>query len=386
VTNLGIKWRGNNAEIVVKALEQNCHVSLNCYREELIANRIAVFAHSHHLGPQEIVDRLNEDEEFAFSLYQCLTVQTTNINSLMREHEFLRTHEFIQYFSESYARNGTFRVWIPYAGNGSIAYVLGMLLFTILDERGENFNENVKPFEIFASDMCQESIARASKGEFSRVSLSWLPPELRDQFFEAHYKGFRVKSFLRDTTLFFTHDLLNDPPLTDVSLFYLGRRFTMLTSTFQGLILPISHQSLREDGILLTSPTIPIPKNVRIFNKLNEYSYKAVKSNEKALVASNTLTTTVESSALEFESQRLELEILHKEIDCKNQEIEKLESIIEIMCRETKKEVILKDSTNKVIEIFSPNLSKKTLIKTLSPSTTMVEECLLSYEIRGVEN
>jgi chemotaxis methyl-accepting protein methylase len=124
-----------------------------------------------------------------------------------------RTWEFIakSALSTLFARpqpSRPVRVWVPFCGMGADAYTVSVLLH----ERASRYE-----FQIFASDVDDESLALARAGKFPWVAG---PEETRLRHFLVDGKpgSYVVSRALRDSIVFARHDLLSDLPFSHMDL------------------------------------------------------------------------------------------------------------------------------------------------------------------------
>ena len=104
--------------------------------------------------------------------------------------------------------------------------------------------------QIFASDLHEESLAKAREGFFSGEVAIDVGPERLARFFVRHEGGYQVKQELRDAIVFTSHNLLSDPPFSKLDFISCRNLLIYLRRDVQPRVLELFHYALRADGIL----------------------------------------------------------------------------------------------------------------------------------------
>ena len=87
------------------------------------------------------------------------------------------------------------------------------------------------PFEVFATDISETAIEKARAGIYPPTALAHVSPERLARFFTRSERGYRIAKPVRDTCVFATHNVGQDPPISKLDLIsccnvliYLGSR------------------------------------------------------------------------------------------------------------------------------------------------------------------
>lgn len=138
------------------------------------------------------------------------------------------------------------RTWTPACATGEEAYSLAM----ILSERAEALGRALN-FQVFATDVSPEIVARASRGAFTKDALLRITPQRRARFFYEADGLWRVQRSLRDKMVFATQDLLTDPPFSNLHLITCRNLLIYLEPAAIQHVLSMFHSALRPGGYLL---------------------------------------------------------------------------------------------------------------------------------------
>ncbi|MBL1263913.1 PAS domain-containing protein [Methylomicrobium sp. RS1] len=137
------------------------------------------------------------------------------------------------------------RVWTPACSSGEEAYSVAMLLA----EQAEQWDMSTD-FQLFATDVSPDIVARAGRGVFSAKAVETLSPERLARFFDGDAGKYRVKKHLREKLVFVPQHLLADPPFSDLDLVTCRNLLIYLEPSAQQQVLTLLQGSLRLGGYL----------------------------------------------------------------------------------------------------------------------------------------
>lgn len=137
------------------------------------------------------------------------------------------------------------RVWSAGCSTGEEAYSLAMIFIDQM--RAENSHAKL---QIFATDIDEHAIAKARAGFYPAAIMTDLPPSrLRLQLVKEG-SSYRVRREIRERVLFAKHNVLSDPPFSDLDLVVCRNLLIYLDREVQKEILRTFHFSLRQGGYL----------------------------------------------------------------------------------------------------------------------------------------
>jgi two-component system CheB/CheR fusion protein len=162
------------------------------------------------------------------------------------------------------------RAWVAGCSTGEEAYSLAMLLCERLAD------ENHQPgIQVFATDIDERAIESARTGRYLESILTDVPPSRLRQFF-THTRGvYVVSKALREKVLFAAHNILRDPPFSQLDLVTCRNLLIYLDRDVQRQVLETFHFALRPGGYLFLGSSesaeiagdlfAPIDKKNRIY-------------------------------------------------------------------------------------------------------------------------
>src|SRR6266850_1219963 len=143
------------------------------------------------------------------------------------------------------------RAWSTGCASGEEAYTLAMILAEHLGI--EAFRRRVK---IYASDVDEDALMQARHATYSASDVEDVPPELLSKYFERIDDRYLFHKDIRRSIIFGRHDLLQDAPISRVSLLVCRNTLMYFTRETQAELL-LTH------GELFT----PVELKWRVFTK-----------------------------------------------------------------------------------------------------------------------
>lgn len=138
------------------------------------------------------------------------------------------------------------RFWVAGCSTGEEAYSLAICIRECMDTLG--LHRDVK---IFATDIDKDAIAFASIGAYPESVAADLNPEYLSRYFYRHDESFQVTRAIREMVVFAQHNLIKDPPFTNIDLISCRNLLIYLQPVLQNKVLDFFNFSLRPGGILL---------------------------------------------------------------------------------------------------------------------------------------
>jgi len=138
------------------------------------------------------------------------------------------------------------RFWVAGCSTGEEAYTLAILC----RESMERMNKAVD-VKIFATDIDQDAIQRASGGEYPESIAADLSPQLLSKHFNRKSDIFQVNHGIREMVVFARHNIIKDPPFTNIDLLSCRNLLIYLQAVLQKKVLELFNFSLNPHGILL---------------------------------------------------------------------------------------------------------------------------------------
>src|SRR5215472_2407581 len=157
--------------------------------------------------------------------------------------EILR-HEILPPILRRVKPGHSFRAWSAGCASGEEAYSVAMLLAEYFGSRIQDFD-----IKIYATDIDEDALNTARRGEYSVEALRRVRPEWREKYF--HGKGLlRINREIRRLVIFGRSNLAQDAPIAHVNLLLCRNVLIYFDADLQKQILNRLHYALEPGGIL----------------------------------------------------------------------------------------------------------------------------------------
>ncbi|MCP5158154.1 MAG: hypothetical protein H6974_06360 [Gammaproteobacteria bacterium] len=197
------------------------------------------------------------------ALYRELLIGVTSFFRDREVFEDLETHHLPQLFAR--LQNREARFWIAGCSTGEEAYSLAILSREILEQMGKRID-----VKIFATDIDRNAIVRASSGLYPESIAVDLPPGLLAKYFQRKEEHYRIDRSIREMVVFAQHNLIKDPPFTNIELVSCRNLLIYLQPVLQRKALELMNFSLNPQGILLLGSSETTGDLADFFDPLNQ--------------------------------------------------------------------------------------------------------------------
>lgn len=215
------------------------------------------------------------------------------------------------------------RLWTSACSTGEEAYSLAMLLAEYQESSGKYFR-----VKIFATDIDQRAIEKASLGRYPESIVADVPSHLLNKYFTRRDEQFHISQKVREMVVFAQHNLIKDPPFTNISVVSCRNVLIYLQPILQKKILELFNFSLRRDGLLIlgTSETIGemvdyfemVSPKAKLYQAKGKYKPLSMSSSNKERVVPSTRpsqTSYTQISSSNF-ARHIEDKTLERFINC----------------------------------------------------------------------
>jgi two-component system CheB/CheR fusion protein len=160
--------------------------------------------------------------------------------------------------------DGAIRIWSAGCASGEEPYTIAILFAEALGR--DAFDRRVK---IYATDMDEEALREARSALYSARQVEGVPPELLHKYFAAHRDRFAFNPDLRRAVIFGRHDLIQDAPISRISLLLCRNTLMYLTAGSQSRILTRFHFALADGGVLVLGKAEMLLSRSELFTPLD---------------------------------------------------------------------------------------------------------------------
>ncbi|HEU5413450.1 MAG TPA: chemotaxis protein CheB [Candidatus Angelobacter sp.] len=257
---------------IVRVLRQFSGVDFSLYRPATIYRRaMRRMALAKLSSLRQYVAYLNQHPVEARKLYQEVLIPVTSFFRDPKAFEALKRKVYPA-IVEDKSNKGTIKMWSAGCSTGEEAYSLAITLLESLGNRAASFQ-----VQIFGTDVNEKAIQQARAAIYPENITEAVSPERLRRFFTKVEGGYRVNKMVRDMCIFVRHNLISDPPFSQMNLVSCRNVLIYMQPALHKKILPMLHYALKPSGFLLlgraeTTSTIPdlfspVYKNHKIFSK-----------------------------------------------------------------------------------------------------------------------
>jgi two-component system CheB/CheR fusion protein len=294
---------------------------LSGYKPTTIKRRIARRMNIHQIkNPNHYVQFLQENPIELDKLFRELLINVTNFFRDAAAFEALSKSALPKLF-EGKPDNYELRVWVTGCASGEEPYSIAMLFKEYMEKTGKAHR-----IQIFATDLDESAINRAREGIYPIGIAADVSPERLQRFFKLDDSQYRISKEIRETVIFATQNLIQDPPFTRVDLISCRNLLIYLSAELQKEIFPQFHYALNPGGILFlgTSESIgifddlfsTIDKKWKIYQRKNtppslpvsKLSLLPVSAKESSKVTFRSLSSEFQTGNIARQIERLLLE------------------------------------------------------------------------------
>ncbi len=138
------------------------------------------------------------------------------------------------------------RLWVAGCSTGEEAYSLAIIVRETLESLGANLD-----VRIFATDIDRDAVAQAGAGLFPESVAGDLSARLLSTYFRRRDDYYQIDRSIREMVVFAQHNLVTDPPFTNIDLVSCRNLLIYLQPVLQQRVLELFSFSLNPGGVLL---------------------------------------------------------------------------------------------------------------------------------------
>jgi two-component system CheB/CheR fusion protein len=205
------------------------------------------------------------------ALYQDMLINVTSFFRNPKVFDALKERVFPS-IVKSRASNAAVRIWSPGCSSGEELYSLGISLLEFLGEKARDI-----PVQLFGTDVSEASINKARSGWYPENIQGDLSPARLRRFFTKVDNGYRVSKTIRDLCIFAQHNVLSDPPFSQMDLICSRNLLIYLEPVLQNHVIEVFHYAMRPNGFLVLGTSegvgtasnlfMPEDRGLRIFSR-----------------------------------------------------------------------------------------------------------------------
>ncbi|MFN3307708.1 MAG: chemotaxis protein CheB [Anaerolineales bacterium] len=156
------------------------------------------------------------------------------------------------------------RFWVAGCSTGEEAYSLAILCREVMERI--DMRRQVK---IFATDIDRDALYQAGSGIYSEGIAADVPPRLLSKYFHHRDEYYQIDRSLREMVVFAQHNLIKDPPFTNIDLITCRNLLIYLQPVLQRKAIDLFSFSLNSGGLLVLGTSETTGENGELFELLH---------------------------------------------------------------------------------------------------------------------
>jgi two-component system, chemotaxis family, CheB/CheR fusion protein len=237
---------GTGLNTIFQVLRRATGVDFTHYRQTTISRRIERRMVVHKIDKiEEYVRHIQNHPAEIKALYRDMLINVTSFFRNPKMFEALKETVFPA-IQRKLSRERGIRVWVPACASGEETYSVAIALMEFLGDAASSV-----PIQFFGTDVSDLSVARARNAHYPENIQGDVSPERLRRFFTKVESGFRVSKTIRDMCIFAQHNVLNDPPFSQMDLICCRNLLIYLEPVLQGRVISYFQYALRPTGFLV---------------------------------------------------------------------------------------------------------------------------------------
>ncbi|QOG12831.1 chemotaxis protein CheB [Arcobacter sp. FWKO B] len=266
-------------------LNKKTNIDFSSYKENTILRRIK--------------KRINENKKTDIDEYIDLLNQNTDELEILKNElliivtSFFRGDEAFKELERELENlileksDNILRVWIPACATGEEAFTIAIIIKEIL--RKLNISKKVT---IFATDVSDIAIESARNKNYSIEQMFGVKNEYIERYFDEKNTGYRPKKEIRDMIIFSKHDVIKDPPFSNLDLISCRNLLIYFNSNLQKVVMNVFYYALRFNGLLFLGQSETVGNLSTLFTTIHSKNKLYKKTNDLGIISPETINYT----------------------------------------------------------------------------------------------
>ena len=231
---------------IFQSLRKATGVDFTQYRQTTILRRIHRRMVVHKIDKiEDYVKFLRANPAETKALHQDMLINVTSFFRNPQLFEGLKTLVFPRILKNR-APDEAIRIWTPGCASGEETYSLAIALLEFLGARAARTS-----IQFFGTDVSEPGIVKARAGLFPENIQSDVSPERLRRFFTNAENMYRISKNIRDMCIFAQHNVLDDPPFSQMDIISCRNLLIYLEPSSQSRVISLLHYALRFGGFLV---------------------------------------------------------------------------------------------------------------------------------------
>ncbi|QCZ95278.1 chemotaxis protein CheR [Salinimonas iocasae] len=238
---------GKVVDDILDLIYKHTDLNFRAYKESTVSRRI-----EHRMSINRKSDLLeywqyiNDNKKEIILLKQDLLIGVTQFFRDCTVWDIIYT-DIAQTLLKQTGKNKTLRIWCPGCSTGEEAYSYAILFTKVAEEL--DIDKNIT---VFATDIDEAAINYAAAGTYPSNISDEVPQDYLTRYFtELDDGSYRVNKEIRNNVVFAVHNLIQDPPFSNMNLVSCRNTLIYMQNSAQQKVMTYFHFSLQLNGVLV---------------------------------------------------------------------------------------------------------------------------------------
>jgi two-component system CheB/CheR fusion protein len=290
---------------IFQVLRRTTGVDFTHYRQTTILRRIQRRMVVHKIETiGEYVKYVQSNPDEIKALYRDMLINVTSFFRNARVFEALKSEVFPAILKNRLPERGI-RIWTPGCASGEETYSVAIALLEFLGDKASKI-----PVQFFGTDVSESSVIKARSGVYPENIQVDVSAERLRRFFTKVEGCYRISKTIRDMCIFAQHNLLSDPPFSQMDLVCCRNLLIYLEPVLQSRVIALFQYGLRPGGFLVLGTSEGLGAATGLFTTEDR--------SNKIFSKKNTMARQPEAFSLAARGERLEtraMRVSGKELD-----------------------------------------------------------------------
>jgi two-component system CheB/CheR fusion protein len=247
--------------LVFQLLRKTTGVDFTHYRQTTILRRIQRRMVVHKIERiAEYLRYLQTNPAEIKSLYQDMLINVTSFFRNPRVFDALKAQVFPA-IVKNLPPEGGVRIWTPACASGEETYSVAVALLEFLGDKASQIH-----IQFFGTDISEASISKARSGLYPENIQGDVSAERLRRFFTRVEGGYRISKSIRDMCIFAQHNVLSDPPFSQMDLICCRNLLIYLEPILQNKVIALFHYATRRSGFLVLGTSEGVGTTTNLFS------------------------------------------------------------------------------------------------------------------------
>jgi two-component system CheB/CheR fusion protein len=251
---------GSALKAIFEMLRRANGLDFTHYRQTTVLRRIQRRMVVHKIERlEDYVKHVQSSPAEVKALYQDMLINVTSFFRNPRVFEALKSQVFPHLLRNRPAESAI-RIWTPGCSSGEETYSVAMALLEFLDGKAAH-----SAIQLFGTDVSEGSVAKARVAVYPENIQGDVSPERLRRFFAKHEGGYRISKGIRDMCIFAQHNVVNDPPFSQMDLICCRNLLIYLEPVLQSKVLALFHYASSRGGYLVLGTSESLGNSTNLF-------------------------------------------------------------------------------------------------------------------------